>query len=257
MNTLLKAITLLTPREIRQGMIVLLLAVGMALLETIGLISVMPFLSLLGDPGVITTNKYMSEIYLFVQAYGITSVERFLILLGFGSFSLIIFSAIYKLYTHHIINNFIGVCQHNLSLRLFESYLKQPYSYFIKKHSADMAKNVLSQVESVIGTIYRPIFTTIAQCFVLLAVVTLLIIVDPLIAVLTAASMGGLYLIFFLAIKKKIATLGVKVVITNNHRFKVIGEAFSGIKEIKFNGCESSYLNRFETPSQSFDEKRR
>jgi ATP-binding cassette, subfamily B, bacterial PglK len=250
-NTIQKSIKLLSIREQKQGYIVVVLATGMAILETFSMISVMPFLAVLGDPDVVTRNVYLSEAFSFSKRFGVEHTEDFLILLGCGAFFFIVLSAVYKLYTFYITNKFIGVCQHGLSTRLFELYLLKPYSYYITRHSADMSKNVLSQIEGVIGMIYRPLYTSIGQIFVLIGIVLFLIFFDPLIAISTAFMLGGLYSTFFLIIKKKLKTLGNDVVVSNNSRFKVLGEAFSGIKEIKYMGCESIYLNRFENPSQT------
>ena len=37
-----------------------------------------------------------------------------------------------------------------LSIRLLNAYLNRPYTYFLTKHSAEMAKTILSEVEGVI-----------------------------------------------------------------------------------------------------------
>ena len=52
MNTLKKSVALLTPHERKRGLLILVLVMGMALLETAVVASVMPFLSALGNPEV-------------------------------------------------------------------------------------------------------------------------------------------------------------------------------------------------------------
>ena len=60
MKTLKKAISLLTPHERKRGLLVLVLVVGMALLETAGVASVMPFLAVLGNPEMLNTNPVLN-----------------------------------------------------------------------------------------------------------------------------------------------------------------------------------------------------
>ena len=107
MKTLKKTLSLLTPNEIRRGIIVLLLVVGMALLETVGVASVMPFLAVLGNPEMINTNPILIWLFSITKGFGIKSADSFLILLGLGAFLLIVVSASYRIVTHYIMNRYI------------------------------------------------------------------------------------------------------------------------------------------------------
>ena len=65
---------------------------------------------------------------------------------------------------------FLEMLRHSVASRLTESFLFQPYTYFLTKDSSDITKTVLSEVDAVIGSVIRPIFM-IANFFVLIAVV--------------------------------------------------------------------------------------
>ena len=41
---------------------------------------------------------------------------------------------------------FTKMREYTIGRRLIESYLRQPYSWFLDKHSADLGKNILSEV---------------------------------------------------------------------------------------------------------------
>ena len=43
----------------------------------------------------------------------------------------------------------------SISKRLLEGYLHQPYSWFLSRHSADLGKNILSEVGIVVSG-FRP-----------------------------------------------------------------------------------------------------
>ena len=57
-----KIVQLLTPGEVRTGTLVLLLMVAMAGFEVAGIASVLPFLTVLGDPGMIESNAYLNQV---------------------------------------------------------------------------------------------------------------------------------------------------------------------------------------------------
>ena len=131
---------LLKPKEKRRGALVLGMVIVMALLETAGVASVMPFLSVLGIPEAVQTNPALAWAY---ESLGFDSVDGFLFALGAGAFGVIIFSAVFRTLTHYAMNRFIEMRRHSISERLLETYLRQPYSFFLDRQSGDMSKSIL------------------------------------------------------------------------------------------------------------------
>ena len=252
MKTLKKAISLLTPHERKRGLLVLVLVMGMALLETAGVASVMPFLAVLGNPDMLNANPTLNALYTHAQTLGIQTPDDFLVTLGLGTFVLIIISAAYRTLTHFFMNRYIEMRRHSISTRLLETYLRQPYAFFLNRHSGDMSKTILSEVDQLIGNVFRPAFSMFAYSIVLIAITALLIVINPVLALLAAGLIGGLYALAFLVLKLKLTRLGGILVHSNKERFMAAGEAFGGIKDIKLLGREQSYLSRFSGPSQQF-----
>ena len=252
MKNLKKALALLTLHEQKLGAMVLALVMGMALLETIGVASVMPFLALLGDPQILHTNTFLKALYTQAQDFGIDTADNFLILLGIGAFTLIIISAAYRTLTQYIMSRYVEMLRHSIGGRLLAAYLQQPYTFFLSHHSGDMSKTVLSEVDQLISTVFHPTCHMVAYSLVLTAIVTLLILVNPWLALLTASLLGGLYIGIFLSLMSRLADLGKQMVSANKERFMAAGEAFGGIKDIKLLGREQSYLSRFHSPSKRY-----
>ncbi|MBK1646792.1 ABC transporter ATP-binding protein [Thiocapsa imhoffii] len=252
MNTFQKAIHLLTPRERRRGLLVLVLVLGMALLETAGVASVMPFLAVLGNPEMLETNPVLSALYNQGKNFGIDTPDQFLIALGLAAFALMVFSAVYRTLTHYAMNRFIEMRRHTIGARLLEAYLRQPYAFFLDRHSGDMSKSILSEVDQLVQNVFRPAYNMIAYSLVLIAITTLLILVNPWIALLAAGLLGGLYGLVYLVVRRYLGKIGQVRVATNKQRFMAASETFGGIKDIKLLGHEQSYLSRFKAPSQRF-----
>ena len=252
MITLKKAILLLSPKERRLSLIVLLLVMGMALLETAGVASVMPFLALLGNPEMLETNSVLYFLYGHAQSFGIDTPDAFLIALGIGAFFFIVISAMYRTMTYYVMNRFIEMRRHSISRRLLETYLRQPYAFFLQRNSSEMSKNILSEVDHLIGEVFRPAFNMFAYSLVIFAITALLVIVNPLLAILAAGLLGGLYIIIYFILKQKLVQFGTVLVEANKKRFTAAGEALSGIKIIKLLGNENFYLNQFSSSSQKF-----
>ena len=252
MKTLKKAIALLTLHERKRGLLVLVLVMGMALLETAGVASVMPFLAVLGNPEMLDTNPILNMIYTYAQEYGIGTPDGFLIALGIGAFVLVIATAAYRTLTHYVMNRYIEMRRHSIATRLLETYLRQPYAFFLDRHSGDMSKTILSEVDQVVGNVFRPAYSMVANSLVFIAITALLLIVNPWLALMAAGILGGLYALMFLGLKNKVTRLGGTLVTANKGRFMAAGEAIGGIKDIKLLGREQIYISRFQNHSQQF-----
>ena len=252
MDTLKKTLSLLTPNEHRQGILVLLLVVGMALLETVGVASVMPFLAVLGNPEMINTNPVLIWLFSMSKILGIKSTDSFLILLGLGSFLLIVITASYRIIAHYIMNRYIEMRRHSISTRLLQNYLRQPYAFFLNRHSSQMSSTILSEVDQIISNLFRPAFTMFASTFVLVTITGLLLVVNFWLTLLAVSVLTCLYALIFLVLRKKLSDMGNILLDTNKRRFKSASEVFGGIKDIKLLGCEEIYLDRFSKPSMKY-----
>ncbi|MBY5269433.1 ABC transporter ATP-binding protein [Spiribacter salinus] len=244
-----KLLSLFTRREKKRGAIVLMMAIGMAVLETAGVASVMPFLSVLGDPGIVETNPVLATAYDFG---GFASVDAFLMALGVGAFALIVTSAIFRAVTLYAITRWSMMRMHSLSERLLETYLRQPYAYFLDRHSGDMSKSILTETQQLQGQVIRPALNVLAHGTVLLAIVILLVAIDPVLATAVAALIGGAYALIYVGIRRFLGRIGQDRVRANAERFTAAGEALGGIKDVKLLGREHAYLSRFRGPSTRF-----
>ena len=252
MDTLKKAVSLLTKSELKRGSLILLLVMGMALLETVGVASVMPFLAVLGNPEIINTNFVLIWLFNVGKSIGIKSPDDFLILLGVGAFILIIVSASYRIITHYVMNIYIEMRRHSISSRLLQNYLRQPYEFFLNRHSSEMSSAILSEVDQVVSNLFRPAFSMFASSLVLFAITALLLIVNFWLTLIAICVLAGLYALVFLILKNKLSEMGKFLLNTNKNRFKSASEAFGGIKDVKLLGCEQVYLDRFSKPSMKY-----
>jgi ABC-type multidrug transport system fused ATPase/permease subunit len=252
LSTLKKFLALFTTEERKRGVLVLILVIGMAFLETAGVASVMPFLAVLGNPDMLNTNTMLSTIFQYSKLFGIRTPEQFFIALGFCSFLIIILSAVYRTLTHYVMNRFIEMRRHTLGSRLLETYLRQPYAFFLDRHSGEMSKIILSEVDQFIGNVVRPAFNMFAFTLVFLSITAMLLWINPLLALLATGLLGGIYVLIFQGVKRKLARLGRRLVSADKARFMSASEAFGGIKDIKLIGREHSYLSRFNGSSEEF-----
>ena len=253
-NTFKKILYFLTPHERRSAGLLLLMIFIMALIEMIGVASILPFMAVLTNPGLVETNSTLNTMFQSLSIFGIDNNQQFLTVLAILVFLFLITSISFKAFTVYVQTRFIHMRDYSISRRLIEAYLRQPYSWFLNQHSSNLGKNILSEVSQVVGGGLQQFIDLIAKSMVSIVMIFLLIIVNPIIALTIGSFLGGAYLIIFLCIRIYLKKIGKKRFQANELRFKVANEAFNGIKEIEIRGLKQYYIDRFSDPAKAYSQ---
>ena len=246
-----KIFIILSRKERIRSVYLLLLIISMALIDMIGIASVMPFIALLTNPEIITSNKIINFAYQKSGIFGVDDEQSFLILTGFFVFFLLIISIIVKALTAYFQSRYIKYCEYSLSKRLIKKYIYQPYSWFLNQNSSEIGKTILSETSNVIGKGLGPAISLTTNAIVTLTLVMMLLYVDTKLTLIVAISVGLFYMIFYLLIRKLLSKVAKKNFKDNGLRFKALLEAFSASKEVKVGGLEQIFINRFSKPAKS------
>ena len=252
MQTLKKFIYLLSYRERKRLFLLLAMILIMALLDMIGVVSILPFMAVLINPSLIETNLILNSMFKISALFGIENNQQFLFGLGVLVFVMLIISLAFKALTTFVQLRFVQMREYSIGKLLVTSYLQQPYSWFLSRNSADLGKSILSEVQHVIGNGLNPLMELIAKGAVTIAMIVLLIITDPKLALVVGFSLGGAYGIIFYFVRNFLDRIGKERLTSNKSRFTSLSEAFGAIKELKLTGLEKVYIERFSKPAQSF-----
>ncbi|PKP75496.1 MAG: ABC transporter ATP-binding protein [Alphaproteobacteria bacterium HGW-Alphaproteobacteria-6] len=242
-----KAFRLLTRRERRRGVLVLGVVLIVALFEALAVVSVVPFMSALGNRDMVETNRYMKFVYDWM---GFASANDFLLFLGIASFALLVTAAVVRILGKYHVTVFAQMLRSSIETRLLENYLRQPYEFHLNRHSGDLAKSILSEVDQVINNVFQPIANMLAQVFTLLILVVVLLIYNPVVALTAVVVLGGAYWVIYAIIRQYIDRIGAARAKANRARFETTVEAIGGVKDIRLLGREQAYLDRFRAPSR-------
>lgn len=242
-----KVWNILTATERQKAGWMLILAVLMAGAETVGVLSVMPFLSVLGRPAVIDENPLLRAAYVRL---GLGNQQEFIIALGLASIATVVGASIFKTITLHLINRFIHLLRHSLSARLLSRYLHQPYEFFLAHNTARLSQNVLSEVDQLLFSLIQPLSQLLAQGAVVVAMTVLIFWYDPLTAISILATVTLLYSIIYSVVRSHLARIGSARQAVNGERFQACTEALNGIKDVKVTGSASSYQQKFDRASR-------
>ena len=252
MQLIKKIYTILSPAERKRGGIVLIMILIMAFLDMLGVASIMPFMAVIANPEIVETNLILAEAYSLSQRFGVTSIQEFMFVLGIMVFLMLFFTLSFKALTVYAETRFCVMREYTIGRRLVEGYLNKPYSWFLMKNSADLGKNILSEVDLVIVNALIPVMNVIAQSAVSMALLLLLIIVEPMLALTIAFVLGLTYSLVFKITKNLLSRIGKERLENNEARFVAVNESFGAAKEVKIGGLEKFYTQRFALPAETY-----
>ena len=245
MKTIKKIFYLLSSQERKKAFFLLVLTLVMAFLDMLGVASILPFVTLINNPNLSETNIFLNYLYQSSRVFGVTNAQEFLIAFGVLVFLFLMITIFLRAITsyYHVRFSYLSEC--NICKKLIEGYLRQPYSWFIDKHSADLGKKILSDVSTVVNGCILSLGDIIIQGIVILALLILLIIMEPLLASYIIFFLFFFYIIIFYFIKNTLFHIGNENLDANTNRFMLLNEVFGGLKLVKTSSLELIYINRF------------
>lgn len=244
-----KVLKLLTTRE-RKRLYMLLGAMTVsALISVVGIASILPFLSLITNQALIQDNKFLNWFYLILN---FQSANKFLIFTGAVVLFVLIVSNLLTFLTDWGLFRFSWARDFTMSKRLLERYLYQPYVFFLNQNTSELGKNILTEVQQTVKGVVIPLMQICSNGIVAFLIFTMLVAVEPLLAISVMVIIGGGYAIIYVIIKKKLNKTGKQRFRANAERFKAVDEAFGGIKQLKLLGCEEVFIKRYSKPCSDY-----
>jgi ATP-binding cassette, subfamily B, bacterial PglK len=249
MNTVQKMFGLLTKKERIQAAGLFMMFLLMSLAEVAGIASILPFMSVLSDPQSVYEDRWLKAGY---EAFGFSGVNQYLFFIGLGVFAILIVTNVIKAITRWMTIYMTQSWGESLSRRLFDTYLQQSYRFFLDRNSSDISKNILAEVQILTNNVLMSFLDMSTKVIVLIAIMTFLAIINPVLAIAATVILGTVYVIVFFALKKSLKTQAHLRTQAQADKYKVVSEALQGIKNIKLGGYERLYSQYFAAPAERF-----
>lgn len=246
-DLLQKTWALLAPVERRKAFPMLALIILMAMAETVGVVSVIPFLSVIARADVIHEQAWLSKAYEFS---GLGDTRAFTVALGLASIAVVILSSAFKTVTLHLVSRFVYMLRHSLSTRLLSRYLHQPYEFFLQRNPAELSKNVLAEADQLTFSLLQPLSLLVAHGAVVLAMVALIVSYDPVMAAAILAAVSVLYGAIYLLARRRLRHIGQARQKADRGRYQSCSEALGGIKDVKVTHTADAWLSRYSRNSR-------
>lgn len=241
------------PEELRfQIFKTLGLVVTNGFFQSFGVVSIAPVLSLIVDPDLVFSSPFLLESFSFTKKLGVDTPIEFIKILAILSIILIAISLILKIYTTNKVNILVERVRHELSTRAFRKYVHQDYENFVKKHSSEYAKVVLSEIDQLSAGFIRPVIQAMGSLVISLILSIFVIVAVGAKSIFIIIMIFGFYLLSNSLIKSKLREISRINLANNKQRFHVVSETLGNIKSLKANETENVFIDRFNKYSYDF-----
>lgn len=240
---------LLNHRQRRALAWLLVVIILVGLIDVVGVSSIFPFMAVVARPESIDSSRILYYVY---QSLGFTSQYRFLFALGVGVLLIMLVGNALAAYMTLAILRFSHGVGYELSTRMLTSYLSKPYTFFLGRNSATMVLNVIGETGGMVVGVMIPALQTIAKMIVAACMLGMLLMVDPVLALIIATIVGGSYVLVFLFVRKRLSDYGTLSTQANRRRHMAATEVLQGIKDIKLLGRTQYYLGNFSRSAREF-----
>lgn len=242
LSTVRKIWGLLTSAERRSAVVLLgLMFIGM-MLETLGVGLVIPAIALLTQSDF--AHQYPA-LQPALQALGNPS-QRTLVIGGMLALvGVYLIKALFLALLAWQQTRFAFGVRAQLSQRLFTIYLRQPYTFHLQRNSAQLIRNVINEVGVFTGNGILPGIALLGESLVLLGLCSLLLLVEPLGAVLVVSVLGTAAWGFHRLTRGRIARWGEARLHHDGLRMQHLQQGLGGAKDVKLLGRETDFLDQY------------
>ena len=242
LSTAQKIWGLLTPAERHNALMLLgLMVIGMAL-ETLGIGLVIPALVLLTQQDLVHNYPALQPV---LQTLGNPSQQNLIIGGMLVLVGVYLIKGLFLAFLAWQQTRFAFGVQTQLSQRLFTVYLRQPYTFHLQRNSAQLIRNVINEVGLFTIKGMLPGMVLLTESLVLLGLCSLLLIVEPLGALIVMGVLGTATWGFHRLTRRRISRWGEARQHHEGLRIQHLQQGLGGAKDVKLLGRETDFLEQY------------
>jgi ATP-binding cassette, subfamily B, bacterial PglK len=225
-----------------------LFSIFVALIETVGVAAIMPFISVASDFSLIHSNDYYQYFY---DLLGFERDLEYVIVFGVVLIAFYIFRGFINLLYTYFLSKFSYERYHLFSSRLFENYLDMPYKNFIENNSSNLTKTIINEVQN-LTAIISSLLLIVSELLILIMIYSVMLYVDWVIVLFLSIflTVNGLFLLK--VVSKRIKKEGSDREIFQKEFYEIINSTFGNFKIIKILSNNKNILSKFKSISSNF-----
>ena len=129
---------------------------------------------------------------------------------------------------------------YDLSTKLFEVYLSQPWSFHLKRNSAQLTRNLTSET-TLFTNVVLAITSVITESLISMGIIVVMFALEPVGSAILITTLSCSAILFYLFFKSALSRWGGERQIYEGERIKAINHTLGAFKEISILGVEASF----------------
>lgn len=227
----------LSPRRRRQFALLLVLMLASALAEVVSLGAVLPFLGLLTAPDQAFNHPVVARI---AQAWGIDSGSELVLPMTIAFALAALAAASIRILFLWFSTRIAFGAGADLSIKVYRLTLYQPYPVHLARNSSTVISGIVNKINGATAVLVT-LLTFLSSVVLLTAVMAALIVIDPLVASLTAAAFGASYALIALNARRKLQRNSERIAHEQTQVVKALQEGLGGIRDVLLDGTQEAY----------------
>lgn len=240
--------SLLTRRQRKKLHRLQILVVLMAIAELASVVSIGPFMAVIGDTSQLHGDGILGQIY---QFSGLSDTKTFLLWAGIAVLLSLTIAAGISIFTVWCLSIYGARVGAELSTRLYSHYMHQPWLFHTSGTSSQLTNRIAQECSRVTNGIINPFMQMNARLVMAGLMSIAILIFNPGVAIAGLAVFLVAYLIMYRIVRRRLTINGKTISVSQSMRFKMMGEGFGGIKDTLVLGRQELFTKRFEEASES------
>ena len=215
-----------------------------ALLNFVGIATLIPILVLILDRNATSTNPYVAKLYTLLNP---SSYAQFAVAVCAAIVGIIVLKNIATLLLYRTERNYIYGLYKHLSLSLYLTYHNRGYSFVKSQNSAVLTRNVNVVSLMFVAGVLKPLATIISEALLFVLIMGAIAWYTPTVALLATAIFLPIVAIFYLVMRRRLNDIGELENAAQRLKSRIVAESFRGYADIEIGGAFPQMFSRFDS----------
>lgn len=231
----------------RQFVWLLVLMIFGSFSEMISIGAVLPFLAVLTAPSRVFEYKAIQP---FVHLLGISTADQliFPITVAFGMAGLI--AGAMRILLLRVSTHLSFAVGADLGMSIYRKTLYQPYIVHISRNGSEVISGITDKTHTVIYSIITPSLILVSSSVMLIAILLVLLTINPYIAIIAFGGFGILYAVIIKVSRNKLKGYSRCIARETTQVIKSLQEGLGGIRDVLLDGSQSTYCDIYRNADQ-------
>ena len=228
-------------RKFQTYLLILLVFIS-AILEVVSLGAVIPFIGVITAPELVLEYNSLRS---FLEFFDITTPDQIIKPITILFCTAALMAGLVRALLLWISTKLAYSTGADLSIEVYKKTLFQPYKVHLERNTSVVISGIISKIHGVISRVLFPLLAMVNSFFLLIAITSTLIFINPQIALTAIFGFGISYLMMTIVSRKTLLSNASKEAEGQNQVIKSLQEGLGGIRDVLLSGSQSLYSQAY------------